>query len=106
MVYWVFEGVCGLLLLMPLVLVRHMLLPLLLLLFVLFLLLLLLLLLLLTAAPGSVVQVLRVFLEADGNLRSHPTWLALKPKHLSTAQVRGALPTHPGDTTSTSSSES
>jgi len=36
-------------------------------------------------------EVLRVFLEADGNLRTHPAWLALRPKHLSTAQATQRL---------------
>lgn len=33
-------------------------------------------------------QVLRVFLEADGNLRSNPSWRALKPNVLTPTQVR------------------
>lgn len=32
-------------------------------------------------------QVLRVFLEADGNLRSNPQWRALKPNVLTPTQV-------------------
>lgn len=36
----------------------------------------------------TTLQVLRVFLEADGNLRSNPQWRALKPKVLTTTQVR------------------
>jgi hypothetical protein len=32
-----------------------------------------------------------VFLEAEGNLRSHPSWLALKPKALTPAQATQRL---------------
>jgi hypothetical protein len=35
--------------------------------------------------------VLRVFLEADGNLRSHPQWRSLKPGVLTPAQATSRL---------------
>jgi hypothetical protein len=38
-------------------------------------------------------QVLRVFLEADGNLRSNPQWRALKPHVLTPTQVQPAAGT-------------
>lgn len=40
---------------------------------------------------AACVQALRVFLEADGNLRSNPQWRCLKPKVLTPIQATNRL---------------
>lgn len=42
-------------------------------------------------SPACCPQTLRVFLEAEGSLRSNPQWLALKPKVLTPIQATNRL---------------